>query len=343
MILLHSKCSVDAQFIFIPPPPLGLEYDGYGTRLAVNDHLAVLAQNDKNRFTVMFGPHNTSQPLKCYLPYPHIEYNSAFQFTRFVYGVAIGAKQNSSHLVFAVLAEDALRDVYLSVITLGKSDKGGCVLKHIQSSDELEDLEFSERAIVGMDPYGTRAYAVGILYTYYIDIALNMIDNLHNHENTFIGWLPLMAKAIAISEDQRIFIVGQALVNKSLFLPYLCIIQIHSPYTADLLATIQLSSFDFGEASIHMTRYSSMSVGIDDEGKQVIVGIPHQDKIILLRSRPTNLSSLSFEIILSDVSSQGRIMFGKSVAFLDKNTYAVLAMSLATSIWSKSQVQVGYL
>src|ERR1700712_5223370 len=74
------------------------EYDSYGTLLAMNEHIAILAHNDKLHFTITRNPFK-SPAWNCIVNYITIQHSSIL-YTEFVYSVSIGAKQNSSHLVF---------------------------------------------------------------------------------------------------------------------------------------------------------------------------------------------------------------------------------------------------
>jgi len=69
------------------------DYDRYGTRLASNDHVVILAQNDVFRYSFYlapFGPDNL-----CYY-----FYSSTLNF---VMNVAIGQQQNESYMSFVYL------------------------------------------------------------------------------------------------------------------------------------------------------------------------------------------------------------------------------------------------
>jgi hypothetical protein len=82
-----------------------------------------------------------------------------------------------------------------------------------------------------------------------------------------------------------------------------------------------------------------MSISLLDEVEQFIIGIPYLDMLLFLSWNHINASKEPV-IVRRYSSSQRGILFGKSVALIDNNTFAVLAYALPTLPWSTSQVQV---
>jgi hypothetical protein len=331
-LLVHNH----AQFI---PPPINLdEYDAYGSLLAINEYLAILAQNDQEHFTIITNPF-TNQSNKCALPYDTIQHNLS-SMTRFVYNVAIGAKQNESQLVFSYIDENWRRDVFLTIVFL-ESTNTGCVRAANRIAVNITDLKMQEHALVGMDPYGKRAYAMGTYYIVYVEIETairwqldieKFLDNRNNFGNLFFP------KAFVITEDQYIFAVGQRFTNLQ-FLPYLLVLNFLSPSNITVLSTTKLSEYNFGPSSIDITRSSTMSISLIDHIQQFIIGIPFLDMLVFLLWDNTNASTEPV-IVRKYISPQRGTLFGKSVALLDDNTFAVLAHTLSTPPWCSSQVQV---
>jgi hypothetical protein len=82
-----------------------------------------------------------------------------------------------------------------------------------------------------------------------------------------------------------------------------------------------------------------MSISLIDHIQQFIIGIPFLDMLVFLLWDNTNASTEPV-IVRKYISPQRGTLFGKSVALLDDNTFAVLAHTLSTPPWSSSQVQV---
>ena len=327
---------IRAQFVL---PPINLdEYDAYGPLLAINEYLAIIAQNDQEHFTIITDPF-TNRSNKCILPYDTIQH-SLTSLTRFVYNVAIGAKQNASQLVFSYIDENWRRDVFLTIVSLEFTNTG-CVQVVNRTAVNITDLKMQENALIGMDSRGERAYAVGTYYIVCVEIetgvqwqqdTTNLFGSQGNFENLFFP------KALVVTEDHYIFAVGQRLTNLQ-FLPYLLVLNFLSSHNAKLSSATELSKFNFGPSAIDITRRSTMSISLLDQFEQFIIGIPHLDMLLFLTWNPGNAINEPV-IVRKHIASQSGISFGKSVTLLDNNTYAVLAHVLPTLPWSTSQVQV---
>ena len=162
-------------------------YDAYGSLLVMNEHLAILAQNDQEYFTIIRHPF-TRHWKKCLLPYNTIEHRLS-SMTRFVYNIALGKKQNESQLVFSYINENWQRDVFLTIVFLMPTDTG-CLQK--------------------------RAYAIGIYHIVCVDIETSskwqidtakLFNNGNNSESLFFP------KASVITEDQFLFVFRNILNN----------------------------------------------------------------------------------------------------------------------------------
>lgn len=267
-------------------PPINLDkYDAYGSLLAINEYLAIIAQNDQEYFTIITNPF-TNESNKC-----TIEYSTTSQ-TRFVYNVAIGIKQNASQLIFSYVGENGQRDVFLTIIYLGLISTG-CVEVVNQTVIDMTNLDMREHSLVAMDPYGKRAYAMGTQYIVYVEIETGVkwqlnIENLFNDQNNFRNLF--FPKALVITEDYYIFTVGQKSTNLQ-FLPYLLVLNISSSSSSNitLLSAIKLSDFNFGPSSIDITHHSTMSISILDHIEHFIIGIPSQNMLIILFWKNTNI------------------------------------------------------
>ncbi|CAF1311465.1 unnamed protein product [Adineta steineri] len=334
--LLVFNGYVDGQFLL---PPINLnEYDAYGSLLAMNEYLSILAQNDQEQFTIITNPFS-NRSEKCSLPYNVIGQNQT-SLIRFVYSVVIGAKQNESQLFFSYINENWRRDVFLTIIFL-EPTSAGCVQAVSQVAINITDLQMQEHALVGIDPYGKRAYAVGIYYIVCYEIETGVkwqlnTKQLYGNENSFqIFFFP---KALAITEDQIIFMVGQRFTN-SQFSPYLFVLNFLSTNSVTLSSSTELAKFNFGPTAIDITRNSIMSIAVSDDVNWFIIGIPYLNMILILSWKRSDANEAPI-ILQKHISSHKDILFGKSVALLDNNTFVILAHALPTLPWSTSQVQV---
>jgi hypothetical protein len=318
----------------LPSPAHYQEYDGYGPILAINEHVAILAQNDKSHFTIIRNPYMPESTWNCTMSYTKIVHAPDL-YTFFVYNVAIGAKQNSSHLVFAYLEETWRREVFLTVVFL-QDTATGCVQFKRHLTTNLTTLT-REECLVGIDPYGTRAYMVGSMFMAYIDLQTEKTEIFYYQDVYNLvsaDFRKLYPKAITVTEDHHVFIIGQRHIDFQ-EIPYLAIVNFnHMP--PKHVSDTKLSTFDYGYESMDMTRLTGMSIALDEYSRRILIGLPRLDTILYLSYNETHIPV----IVEEHTSNQTGILFGKSVVFLDNNTYAILAYGLPTLPWSISQIQV---
>ncbi|CAF3036505.1 unnamed protein product [Rotaria sp. Silwood2] len=317
------------------PPINQAEYDSYGSLLAMNEHLAIFAQNDKSQFSIITNPTTPALSHYCSARYITIEHYPK-SWTYFIYSLAIGAKQNSTQLYFAYIDEDWRNDVFLSVVRFEKRDSG-CVAIDAYFSIYLGTEYMRESCIVGMDPYGKRAYAVGVFYTIFVDIETGQEyivyhSDLHGGLSYFQIFFP---KAMVVTDDNQLFIVGQRQISSE-YHPYLYLFDFSDISMVTYHTSIELSTFNYGQEAINMNRYTFMSISINERSRKVLVGIPSLDMIVFLTYNVTNYVMIAGYHVLNKTGTG----YGKSVTLLDNHTYAVLAYELPTLPWSTSQIQV---
>jgi hypothetical protein len=125
--------------------------------------------------------------------------------------------------------------------------------------------------------------------------------------------------------------------NLNGFLPYLYAIQLDESSDTTILATRQISSFNFGSKSFSPNHYSSMSLSVHTNEQIILVGIPHLNFAAIFYFNKTNNE---FELVYEHHFGHTRTFCGQSVTWIDDDKYAILCLSLSTLPWSISQVQV---
>ncbi|CAF1480048.1 unnamed protein product, partial [Rotaria sp. Silwood1] len=333
------------------PPPINLaNYDAYGSLITMNEQLIILAQNDIRHFQIVVDPF-TNHSCRCAPRYIAVQHGIN-SFADYIYSVAIGSKQekNETNFYFAFIDEDQFRNVFLTIVYFYIALSPSICVYYADHFDfNVTDLAFSEQVIIAMDPNGTRVYAVGFHHTVIIDIKTK-VDRIYHKNDVFglglIGPPPLgldeihvFSKAMFVSEDHRLYLVGQRHYNFQ-YLAYLHVLDYSDldHNRVRLISVNELSAFNFGTAAQRITRFSAMSIHayFDEEEKIIIIGIPHVDIILLLSFNRTH----SPVIIKRHESVNKGVGFGKSVAFFHDHTYAVLAHGQSTLPWSTSQVQI---
>ncbi|CAF2061213.1 unnamed protein product [Rotaria magnacalcarata] len=335
------------------PPPINLaNYDAYGSLIAMNEQLIILAQNDIRHFQIVVDPF-TNHSRRCTPRYIAVQHGTN-SFADYIYSVAIGSKQenNETSFYFAFIDEDQFRNVFLTIVYFYIAlSPANCVYYSHHFDFNVTDLAFSEQVIIAMDPNGTRVYAVGFHYSIIVDIKTQVGRIYHKNDVFGLGLAgppPLgldeihtFFKVMFVSDDHRLYLVGQRYYNFQ-YLAYLHVLDYSDldHNRARLVSVNELSAFNFGTAAQRITRFSAMSIHayFDEEEKIIIIGIPHVDTILLLSFNRTH----SPVIIKRHESVNKGVGFGKSVALFRDYTYAVLAHGQSTLPWSTSQVQVSH-
>ncbi|CAF3405218.1 unnamed protein product [Rotaria sp. Silwood2] len=320
------------------PPTNYREYDSYGPLFAMNEHVAIFAQNDKVRFVLVKKPYNSSSMWNCTLDYTKIKHSST-SMTYFVYSVAIGAKQNSSHLAFAYIEENGQNHVFLTVIFL-EDTATGCLNLNRNLSFNVTECAMGENGIVAMDPYGLRAYAISTFCSAFINLTTSeasIIDNSKVVDMESIEAQVFFPKAITITEDHHAFIAcHRAVFINYGFIAYLYVVNFLDFNNAKLITLVELTPYNFGQDGRIINRNTTMSIALDEQYGVVLVGIPQLDMVIFSTYNDTK----HLEIFAKQVSDQSGVGFGKSIALINGDTYVVLAYAQPTLPWSKSQIQV---
>lgn len=91
-------------------------------------------------------------------------------------------------------------------------------------------------------------------------------------------------------------------------------------------------------ASTTPTDDISLSINIDY--KFLLIGVPYLDQVFIYQYSSNQNQTYLYNSTLS--YQQIGVGFGKSVAWLNNQTIAVLSYSLSTHPWANSQIQVKY-
>jgi hypothetical protein len=332
---------------WVPLPTNLTQYDGYGSLLTMNEYFIVFAQNDIKQFQMVTDPF-TNRSRLCSDRYISIKHGTD-SFTDFIYSVSIGSNQIrvEDEVYFAFIDADSSRNLFLTIVFYTvPSSLSICNNYSRHLNLNISDLSFTENAVIGMDPRGSRVYVVGVHHIVVFDIRTENAliytnDDVFGLSSSGPSSLPLIInifpKAISVSEDHLVYVIGQRHDNFQ-YLAYLHTLDFNdlNHTQVRLRAAIRLSAFDYGIAAVDISQYSMMSIFIDEEQKLIIIGIPYVDTVLLLTLNETD----QLETIKRHESTEKHVSFGKSVVLLPNNSYAVLAYTQSTLPWSTSQVQV---
>ena len=343
--IIYLSHSLNSAWI-LPPTNRG-EYDRYGSLLAMNEHVVILAQNDMKHFQIVTDPF-LNRSSRCSPRYISVKHGTD-SFTDYIYSVTIGSNQErmDNKVHFAYIDEDSHRSIFLTIVyyrVLGTVSSCNDSVTHLDFN--ITEVSFIERAVIGMDPQGTRIYVVGSHHILVVD-PRKRTKQIYDESDMFsarsvepssvLTKIDMFPKAVSVTKDHVLYVVGQYYYNYQL-LAYLLVLDLHHQdhNRTQLIGRILLSDFNYGIVAVDISRQSTISLFVDEEEKRMIIGIPYLDTVLLMKLDKTHKPV----IIKIHESREKRCSFGKSVVLLPDQTYGVLAYGQPTLPWSTSQVQV---
>lgn len=198
-----------------------------------------------------------------------------------------------------------------------------------------EDFPPSTLAI---DPQGTFACVIPFMQILCFDISLNRTIR-HSNNDIWEKSYFMHTQALIITEDHRLLLTGYRILDEEpRFVPYLYFADFSDPANPTLIDRKSLLSPGFTKEIDVFKRHGLLPLFFHHESKMLIVGIPHLECIYIF-----SIEKNALDLVKNHSSPEKNILFGKSVAMIDVNSYAVLAYSLPTLPWSSSQIQVNLL
>lgn len=311
-----------------------LDYDIYGDRLAVNENLLILTANEQNQFVILYSPYSSNSCIAG-LPYSYP--------SQYVYTVAIGSNQNVNQSYFTYIAE------YLNNDTVPPSIQVIFVVQEIRDCGgpadilRIVDLDpaYQRSAIFGMDPSGAVAFVISSTEIIYIEINANISYQTTICAPNISQFSP---RAIVVDDNQTAHISGYACITQLVCFLKLITVSFEPLSTVIhcVMPNITIEQPLSGVLLLSTARTSDLSLSINTELGLLLLGVPHEN-IVYIYDYSFDSSNLSYTYISSFTSNEKEAGFGKSVAWLDNQTIAVLVYSLSTLPWSTSQVQVSRL
>jgi hypothetical protein len=310
---------------------LRTDYDSYGTRLASNDYVVILAQNDAYRYAFYFAPFGPDNA--CYYDYSYLYFD-------FVMNVAIGSKQNASYMSFVYLRANEYETSYLELGSFN-INKTSC-LNYPDEDTESGDLSTYELklhiddvSILKVDPTGEYAYGFLNNYSYIFDINTVNVSTIGINDlfPNISNFLPRDVDISVTKDNVRVAVlVGYVAVDADSALPAAYLLRLEPPYKMFVLDNLTLIS-DQAVAGTFAYSYNFdavISVSIEHETQQVIVGLQYFSQTFLLKFNSTNIT------LIKSFPQPAR-----SVSWLDSGTQALLLLSDTPTLpWASSQVQI---
>ncbi|CAF1506343.1 unnamed protein product, partial [Didymodactylos carnosus] len=248
--------------------------------------------------------------------------------TNYVYSVAAGTEQNASQSYFVYIGEDLVSENQIVGVIRYNTTNNPCTYEY--ANIQYFNYSHQEFYIVGVEPPGLYAYGqaadfyfVYNLNTYEINVQPRQIV-LDPPFSAFPSFVP---HALSMTEN-FVIVAGYGFdYNLGEYVPIACLIHLN-PLTFDIafVTFVPLLSDNRLVPIISAVDYSlayDMSVAVNAQN-QVLVGVPSFDSVVLLSVNATNLN-----IVNSITRYQSYTGFGKSVAWIDNTTAAILVYNLA--------------
>ncbi|CAF1282790.1 unnamed protein product, partial [Didymodactylos carnosus] len=289
----------------------------------------IMVRNLIQAFVVGVGPYNESFRF-CRIPF--------FSRTNYVYSVAAGKKQNASQSYFVHIGEDQVTGNHTVGVISYDVSENPCLYNY----SNLQSFSYSHQEfyIVGVDPLGLFAYGHAINF--------NFVYNLKTYEikiqtqniiltPPFSAYPFFVPHALGMTENFAV-VAGYAFaIDIEAYIPIVYLIDLY-PLTLDftLVTNVTLLSnvgISIGAAITYSLQYD-MSVDVNEQN-QVLIGMPLFDTVVVLSANATNLT-----IVKNLNRYHSYTGFGKSVAWIDNTTVAILVYSLAEYPRSSSIIHV---
>ena len=300
-----------------------LDYDIYGERLAINEYFGVLADNDLEQFQIFYSIYSSNTCIQS-LNYLY--------FDQYIYSVAVGSRQNASQYYFAYIGE---YENMTSQTFFGFQTMTNCNVSQGHNIIINLNEKYQRNSIIGIDPYGTLVFVVSSTQVFCFNINSGLMNEL---TITFPFPWQYSPRSIVVDEHQIAHTIGYFCQQE--FRCYIDFLQISIDslistlkYTKQILSNNDIHSGRLFESTSPMT---DMSLSMNIDLKIFLVGIPYDNTIYIYNYSTNGTYSLMSSLTYNQVGAG----FGKSVAWLDNETIAILAYSLPTLPWSTSQIQV---
>lgn len=326
-------------------------FDAYGLKIAANEVLLVQSIPSDSSFLLRLSPY--SYDLTC-----TIAYNDSDQY---ILAVAVASQTTYN---------DSIRFGFIGVNTetnvlfIGSLTYTGILgttyantVKKIRKSTfpcdgwnamnyrihELDQFVFDEFFVFTFSPKGDFAYGFSTDF-------LLIYDLNNDNVSTQLGrttWpnASFLPHAVDVSQDLLFVIIGYVGDSSTEYTPCAYLLNITNSnftvldtwlYTPPSNTSWQASLTNW-DADVYAAKYD-MSVSIDQNGSQVLFGIPIMNSIVLI---DLDRANQTFGSSIQSLSNGQAIGMGKTVGWLDTNLILILMNTYSLNyVWSSSQIFV---
>ena len=325
------------------------DYDMFGNRLAVHqDKFVVITRNDLRQFFIGYDMFSLPTPVSAH--YCHLDY---FDTHDYVQSVAVSSINSS----FFVYTGETLNRTshFIGIARISTT----CVNTYINRHYFITHPSLEEYDVytLDVDPRGLFAYLIGWDSSWIYDLTTFQLKQLNSVQQI---WQQIFKPfdLVILTDNQHAIVVGYSFLIDWSYHMAISLVRLHPPNNITMISNQMLLSHtkSIEEDQLIYSPNNDLVVTINGLN-QILIGVPMYN-LVLIGSVSTgpNISidltgiNISWmpgtEYLLYATSKLTMFivggMFGKSVAWLDNDSFAVLAYSTAVPPWSTSQVLVFY-
>ena len=195
--------------------------------------------------------------------------------------------------------------------------------------------------LLQVDPSGHYAYVFADTFVYSFDIVNKKADQTVLNGYLLLG-PQLIPNSIDITDSVGILVGYRVQTIYTILYRFVAILINLRPI--GLIQTIDLNGTDTQvlDSSILSNRANDMSVSLSPTRELAIIGVPMFDQVFLFSLQPDGIAQDGWipNLIRIDTLPQRNVAFGRSVAWIDESTVAIVAFNIAERPWSISEVWV---
>ena len=316
--------------------PIGVNYNDYGMKIAMNEFFMVKVQNEHNppSFLIQFAPYNSSTSLQCMI-------SNSTLWNYYIYTVVLA--KNQTEFFFTGEYREMINETIIGVV---KYDSNGstCDTRLSLSSRTFSNYEHQEYYIIAARLQGRLAYGFSNRFLYIYDSQNNSIVSIWDGNSTW-PHSSFMPHAIDLSKSFGVLagFILNPLNTAAKYVPIIYLINFSATDNRPMVVDSYLPNATLdtwqdlltnADADFYSAKYD-MSVGINEQG-QILVGMQFMNRIFFLSVNLTNPIRLNYTSRNTGLRSIGN---GKSVVWLEDGMAGILVNTYTLSYqWLSSKI-----
>jgi len=324
-----------------------IDSNAYGTRFVSNDHMAVLIENEENRFDVIV---NVLGSAKCQR-FLKFEEDSRFNTDNiYVINVAVGRNQNSTQLYFIYLMTNKSLEDHALIVGRIKVDLAvkwnnehddyeiECNHEIVDWEDHSCEIDFEPPLLSNMqiDLAGEYAYIFLRDWIFIYNINANDFEEIWTNDVIPPYWFNPHALDVGETSDKISVAIVAGYVQEEddidMSLPIVCLVRLDPPSNMILIDNVTLGNIPVDDSIAFFSEYDDViSVVIHDRTQRVLVSMPYFDRVYLLSFNSTSIVLIRSFTIRAE-----------AIAWIDDDGIlaAFLLHNDPTLPWARSKIKV---